>query len=189
MIRHADISSVPLAGIQLLRELQKSFLLAPALSVAAVHGDADEPVRAEKVHCAAYRGKRGFRSSRDLFVAARKIAQVEDDSLDRSRTPVISASQKPGHFLMTQLPQDDSALRDAFAVAIGFEELRGRADRILLHIESVELRRSHFSQSQGVVTVAAGSVDDKTAREALRLAINKLPIKCKIVTRESEEEA
>jgi large subunit ribosomal protein L16 len=29
-------------------------------------------------------------------------------------------------------------------------------------------------------------VDDATAREALRLASNKLPIKCKIVTRETE---
>ena len=32
-------------------------------------------------------------------------------------------------------------------------------------------------------------VDDETAREALRLAITKLPIKCKIVTKETEEVA
>jgi large subunit ribosomal protein L16 len=30
-------------------------------------------------------------------------------------------------------------------------------------------------------------VEDAVAREALRLAINKLPIKCKIVTREQQE--
>ena len=30
-------------------------------------------------------------------------------------------------------------------------------------------------------------VDDETAKEALRLAITKLPIKCKIVTKETEE--
>ena len=29
-------------------------------------------------------------------------------------------------------------------------------------------------------------VEDEVAREALRLAINKLPIKCRIVTRETE---
>ena len=32
-------------------------------------------------------------------------------------------------------------------------------------------------------------VDDETAKEALRLAINKLPIKCKIVSRETEGQA
>ena len=31
-----------------------------------------------------------------------------------------------------------------------------------------------------------GGVDEATAKEALRLAIQKLPIKCKIVTKESE---
>ena len=41
----------------------------------------------------------------------------------------------------------------------------------------------------GRIMFEIDGVDDKTAREALRLAINKLPIKCKIVTRESEEEA
>ena len=30
-------------------------------------------------------------------------------------------------------------------------------------------------------------VDEETAKEALRLAITKLPIKCKIVTKETEE--
>ena len=41
----------------------------------------------------------------------------------------------------------------------------------------------------GRIMFEIDGVDDKTAREALRLAINKLPIKCKIVTREPEEEA
>ena len=31
-----------------------------------------------------------------------------------------------------------------------------------------------------------GGVEDEVAREALRLAINKLPIKCKIVTKDME---
>jgi len=30
-------------------------------------------------------------------------------------------------------------------------------------------------------------VDDETAREALRLAMHKLPLKCKIVKKETEE--
>ena len=38
----------------------------------------------------------------------------------------------------------------------------------------------------GRIMFEIDGVDDEIAREALRLAINKLPIKCKIVTRESE---
>lgn len=38
----------------------------------------------------------------------------------------------------------------------------------------------------GRIMFEVGGVDDATAKEALRLAVNKLPIKCKIVTRETE---
>ena len=38
----------------------------------------------------------------------------------------------------------------------------------------------------GRVMFELAGVDDDVAREALRLAINKLPIKCKIVNRETE---
>ena len=38
----------------------------------------------------------------------------------------------------------------------------------------------------GRIMFEIAGVDDEVAKEALRLAINKLPIKCKIVTRETE---
>ena len=38
----------------------------------------------------------------------------------------------------------------------------------------------------GRIMFEIAGVDDEIAKEALRLAINKLPIKCKIVNRESE---
>ena len=38
----------------------------------------------------------------------------------------------------------------------------------------------------GRIMFEIAGVDDEVAKEALRLAINKLPIKCKIVNRESE---
>jgi large subunit ribosomal protein L16 len=38
----------------------------------------------------------------------------------------------------------------------------------------------------GRIMFEISGVDDEIAKEALRLAINKLPIKCKIVNRESE---
>ena len=38
----------------------------------------------------------------------------------------------------------------------------------------------------GRVMFEIGEVDDESAKEALRLAMHKLPIKCKIVNRESE---
>ena len=38
----------------------------------------------------------------------------------------------------------------------------------------------------GRIMFEVDGVDEETAREALRLGINKLPIKCKIVTRETE---
>lgn len=38
----------------------------------------------------------------------------------------------------------------------------------------------------GRIMFEISGVDEETAKEALRRAINKLPIKCKIVTRESE---
>ena len=38
----------------------------------------------------------------------------------------------------------------------------------------------------GRIMFEIAGVDEETAKEALRLAINKLPIKCKIVNRESE---
>ena len=38
----------------------------------------------------------------------------------------------------------------------------------------------------GRVMFELGGVDEATAREALRLAANKLPIKCKIVTKQTE---
>ena len=38
----------------------------------------------------------------------------------------------------------------------------------------------------GRIMFEIDGVDDETARDALRLAINKLPIKCKIVKREAE---
>ena len=38
----------------------------------------------------------------------------------------------------------------------------------------------------GRIMFELGGVDEATAKEALRLAIQKLPIKCKIVTKESE---
>ena len=38
----------------------------------------------------------------------------------------------------------------------------------------------------GRIMFEIGGVEDEVAREALRLAINKLPIKCKIVTKETE---
>ena len=38
----------------------------------------------------------------------------------------------------------------------------------------------------GRIMFEIAGVDDETAKEALRLAVNKLPIKCKIVNRESE---
>ena len=38
----------------------------------------------------------------------------------------------------------------------------------------------------GRIIFEIGGVDEATAKEALRLAIQKLPIKCKIVTKESE---
>ena len=41
----------------------------------------------------------------------------------------------------------------------------------------------------GRVMFEIAGVSDEIAREALRLAINKLPIKCKIVTRETEGQA
>ena len=40
----------------------------------------------------------------------------------------------------------------------------------------------------GRIMFEIGGVPDEVAREALRLAINKLPIKCKIVVREKEQE-
>ena len=39
----------------------------------------------------------------------------------------------------------------------------------------------------GRIMFEIAGVEDAVAREALRLAINKLPIKCKIVTREQQE--
>ncbi|MCL2889230.1 MAG: 50S ribosomal protein L16 [Eggerthellaceae bacterium] len=41
----------------------------------------------------------------------------------------------------------------------------------------------------GRIMFEIDGVDDETAREALRLAINKLPNKCRIVTRETEGQA
>ena len=41
----------------------------------------------------------------------------------------------------------------------------------------------------GRVMFEIAGVDEAIAKEALRLAINKLPIKCKIVTRETEGQA
>ena len=38
----------------------------------------------------------------------------------------------------------------------------------------------------GRIMFEIAGVDDEVAKEALRLAVNKLPIKCKIVNRESE---
>ncbi|WP_283171212.1 50S ribosomal protein L16 [Curtanaerobium respiraculi] len=38
----------------------------------------------------------------------------------------------------------------------------------------------------GRIMFEIGGTDEATAKEALRLAINKLPIKCKIVSRETE---
>ena len=38
----------------------------------------------------------------------------------------------------------------------------------------------------GRIMFEIGGVDEAVAKEALRLAINKLPIKCKIVSRETE---
>ena len=38
----------------------------------------------------------------------------------------------------------------------------------------------------GRIMFEIAGVDEETAKEALRLAVNKLPIKCKIVNRESE---
>ena len=38
----------------------------------------------------------------------------------------------------------------------------------------------------GRVMFELGGVNEATAREALRLAANKLPIKCKFVTKETE---
>ena len=38
----------------------------------------------------------------------------------------------------------------------------------------------------GRIMFEIGGVEDATAKEPLRLAIQKLPIKCKIVTKESE---
>ena len=40
----------------------------------------------------------------------------------------------------------------------------------------------------GRVMFEIGGVDEDTAREALRLAMHKLPVKCKIATREQETE-
>ncbi len=40
----------------------------------------------------------------------------------------------------------------------------------------------------GRIMFEIDGVDEVVAKEALRLAINKLPIKCKIVTRETEEQ-
>ena len=39
----------------------------------------------------------------------------------------------------------------------------------------------------GRVMFEIAGVDDATAREALRLAMHKLPLKCKIVKKETEE--
>lgn len=41
----------------------------------------------------------------------------------------------------------------------------------------------------GRIMFEIDGVEEEVAREALRLAINKLPIKCKIVTRETEGQA
>lgn len=41
----------------------------------------------------------------------------------------------------------------------------------------------------GRIMFEIDGVDEATAKEALRLAINKLPIKCKIITRETEGQA
>ena len=41
--------------------------------------------------------------------------------------------------------------------------------------------------SEGRVMFELGGVDEATAREAMRLAANKLPIKCKFVTKEVEQ--
>ena len=40
---------------------------------------------------------------------------------------------------------------------------------------------------EGKIMFEIGGVDEATAREALRLAMNKLPIKCKFVKKESGE--
>lgn len=40
---------------------------------------------------------------------------------------------------------------------------------------------------QGKIMFEVGQIDEATAREALRLAMHKLPIKCKFVKKESGE--
>ena len=42
------------------------------------------------------------------------------------------------------------------------------------------------NEDMASVVFEIAGVEEEVAKEALRLAINKLPIKCKVVTRETE---
>ena len=55
-------------------------------------------------------------------------------------------------------------------------------------IEAARIAMTRHMKRGGIMFEIDG-VDDETAKEALRLAINKLPIKCKIVSRETEGQA
>ena len=85
--------------------------------------------------------------------------------------------------------------RQIEAARIAMTRHMKRGGKVWITIFPAETRRgSGKGNPEGWVAVVKpgrimfeiAGVDDETAREALRLAINKLPIKCKIVTRETE---
>ena len=76
-----------------------------------------------------------------------------------------------------------------WVVLRGTAEVTRGEERTMLHErESVFIPRTakHQLKKTGRILFEMGGVDESIAREAMRLAMHKLPIKCKFVKKETE---
>lgn len=153
LIDQIDVGTVPLAFVQVFCKGQKVLFFLASRRVAAVHGNAYEPVWFQPGKAASYSPHGGTGRCCAAFVCTGQIAQVEYSGLDKGlymiRKMFVGIAD---HF--------DGAVFQFFCKACFAKTFSCGVYGFLLDIECIELCRRKLCQPKGVIPIAAGGIYD-----------------------------
>ena len=153
LIDQIDVGAVPLAFVQVFCKGQKMLFFLASRRMAAVHGNAYEPIWFQPGKAASYSPHGGTGRCCAAFVCTGQIAQVEYGGLDKGlymiRKMFVGIAD---HF--------DGAFFQFFCKACFAKTLSCGVYGFLLDIECIELCRRKLCQPKSVIPIAAGGIYD-----------------------------
>ena len=173
---------MPLFGIEPFGESQKGSFFFGSFRVSAVHGEAEKAVFFQHAKAGADGCQSGSLPGGQALVAAGKIAQIKNDgggealrafgpgqvSVDFG--PALAA-EEVRHAFVAQTGEDAGRPCGAYGRSaredrdpLIFQKGAGGFDRLRLQVESVQDTGPHLGQTQSIVAIAAGGIDDDVSR-------------------------